>query len=335
MRIQAPVYCDKSAHKYGRALTPNPTGDNQYSSIWLALLGLSVIVGLYVRIDGLWLWPFAVDEYFLATSVENILKHGFPQFDCGGFYNRGILIQYLVAFERMLGISPELAPRIISVIAYVVALPALFYLAKRISGIQVASACIILLSLSVWEVEFARFGRMYAPFQALFLWYMVFLFRSVVDHCDRSRIIMYCLSAIGILLWEGGVFLILLNFIPPGLNIRKMKWRDWLFASLLLVIVVAYVKTDFRMMGDINPFPIDTAELASGTSLLHSGPVILVTTIFQHSIVWVLAALLPLCISIFYLVKIIRNPSPNFVITFFLAVVIIVTMIKASIAVVL
>ena len=41
-------------------------------------------------------------------------------------------------------------------------------------GRDVGLIAVAVLALSVWEIEIGRFGRMYAPFQALFAWYIVF-----------------------------------------------------------------------------------------------------------------------------------------------------------------
>ncbi len=73
---------------------------------------------------------------------------------------------------------------------------------------------VAVLALSVWEVEIGRFGRMYAPFQALFLWYVVFFLQYVIDGRRRAVVPMLILSAMGFAVWEGGIFLVLTNLLP-------------------------------------------------------------------------------------------------------------------------
>lgn len=53
------------------------------------------ILGFVVRINGISNTPLSVDEYYLVTSVQNILKYGLPHFDTGGYYVRGLLYQYI------------------------------------------------------------------------------------------------------------------------------------------------------------------------------------------------------------------------------------------------
>ena len=59
---------------------------------------VSVFLGAIIRLNGLGDWTLALDEYYIIASSENILKHGLPQFPNGGYYSRGILLQYLISF---------------------------------------------------------------------------------------------------------------------------------------------------------------------------------------------------------------------------------------------
>src|SRR5262245_51357277 len=70
-----------------------------------AVTAAAVLAGIVVRFKGLATWPLAVDEYYLARSVENVLRTGAPIYDCGGLYPRGLLIQYLSAFLQHTGLG--------------------------------------------------------------------------------------------------------------------------------------------------------------------------------------------------------------------------------------
>src|ERR687895_2306537 len=97
------------------------------------LVGLALAVGIYFRLKGLGKSPLAIDEYYIASSVRNIFEHGLPQFDCGGYYTRGLLLQYLVAPLFKYGSNDELYFRLIIVISNILTIPAIYLLAKRIS----------------------------------------------------------------------------------------------------------------------------------------------------------------------------------------------------------
>ena len=144
----------------------------------LSLLSGAIAVGLYARLYALGESPLAIDEYYLAQSIRNILETGFPRFDCGGYYVRGLIQQYSTAVLNIVGIDMHVALRTITVLANIAAIPAVYLLGKRIGGFNAAVCACILFALSVWEIEIARFGRMYAPFQAIFVWYCVALCRA-------------------------------------------------------------------------------------------------------------------------------------------------------------
>jgi len=211
----------------------------------------AVGAGIYWRFKGLGTAPFAIDEYYLARSIENVLRSGIPAFKCGGLYMRGIVLQYSAAALQHGGFTAELAPRFISAICSLLAFPAVFILGGRRHGRIVGLLAVTIIALSVWEIEMARFGRMYAPFQAVFLWYLVFFLRYTVDRDRRALWPMIALSALGPLVWEGGVFLPLTNilsvFLPRWPD--RLKREEWIYlvgCTALLVLAVWFVTADFR-----------------------------------------------------------------------------------------
>src|SRR6187549_3531625 len=88
---------------------------------WYALTAAAVSFGLFARFKGLGASPFSVDEYYLARSVEDVMRSGLPAYDCGGYYTRGVLLQYLIAGLQFAGLGPELAPRLLCVLSSLVA----------------------------------------------------------------------------------------------------------------------------------------------------------------------------------------------------------------------
>lgn len=237
----------------GRIDSKHSHTDNIWHFAALAAIGL----GVYARFSGLGTWPLAVDEYYTAKSVANILRSGVPEFECGGYYVRGLLYHYVVAPFYLLGIAPEYAVRLVAVIFSLIAIPAVYLLGRRLAGIPVAAVAVILFSLSIWEIEFARFGRMYAPFQALFLWYLLFLNRVVIDGDARSQWGMYGLSVLGVLTWEGGIFLVALNFAPVVFGLKRPPYVHLAISASLFALAYAYYSIDFRHLGAEAYWPAD------------------------------------------------------------------------------
>jgi hypothetical protein len=222
----------------------------------LAMIGAAALAaGLYARFKGIGRWPLGVDEFYISRSIDNILRTGLPHFRCGGFYNRGALYQYLVAAARLTGATPELAGRAVAGALSVLALPAGYRLGERTGGALVGWVTVIILSLSVWEIEMARFARMYAPFQAVFLWYALVYLRYTVDRSWKALGGLMALSLIGALTWEGGVLMGVANMLAIVATHERGRLRRadlGRLAVLVLWLVVLYElgTNDFRGMNE-------------------------------------------------------------------------------------
>lgn len=210
------------------------------------LAAAALIAGIFFRFWDLGGAPLSVDEYFLGTSTLNTAKYGLPEFACGGYYTRGILLQYLTLPLLELGASLEFAIRFWPAVASILSIFAVWRIALLAGGTRTASIAVVLMSLSLWEVEFARFGRMYAPFQAAFLWYTYFQIQHLIKGNNAARWWYLGISAIAIFIYEGAAMLLVFNFLAliwPG--------RRWTISYLsvafgLLIGALIFLTTDFR-----------------------------------------------------------------------------------------
>lgn len=234
-----------------------------YYSQW-TLTVFVVLIGIYFRIKGLGKWPFALDEYYIIKSVHLILEKGIPEFDAGGFYNRGILFQYLVAVLISTGLNAEFATRIIPVLLNIAAMPALFIITKKITNKTNSLLVIILFVFSLWEIELARFGRMYTFFQTTFIWYLLFLYQYLFESDRNSLKLLIGLSFISIFVYEGSIFLVLLNMLTVFWNVNKkniefnlilVKQKLTFFVLAILIFALFYLLFDFRTLYLENTLP--------------------------------------------------------------------------------
>ena len=230
----------------GKKLVFNKGKNNNTTLIYWLIISIAVVIGIYIRLKGLGKWPLAVDEYYIIQSAQNIIQHGLPQFTNGGYYDRGILMQYLIVPLLQLGIKPEFAGRIIPLLSNLVAIPALYLIAKKVGNQLIATIAVVIFSLSIWEIEFARFARMYAPFQAIFLWYIYFMFKDFEVKKFSSFKWMLTLSTLSIFVYEGSVFLVVLNFVPFVLY-RKINYKY--LVSSILVFALAVFFNRFNFLG--------------------------------------------------------------------------------------
>lgn len=264
------------------------------------------IAGVYFRLKGLGKWSFTNDEYYLAQSVRYILETGLPQFPCGGYYTRGLIYQYLMAPFIAIGMKPEFAFRLLPVLSHIVALPGLYLLAKRITGKPNACLIVSIYSLSLIEVEISRFARMYLPFQALFIWYLYFLNKCMQENDLKSFRFLFCLSAIGPFVFEGGIFLALLNFLP-FIDTSKITLKR--LASTLCIFLIAYI---FLSM-DFRHFPLGKqAYWPPELTISHGGGKIvfpyLIATSFPGNSYWLILFFAVAAFSAFGIYKIFRDP---------------------------
>jgi len=108
---------------------------------------------------------------------------------------------------------------------------------------------LVVLGLSAWEIEMARFGRMYAPFQAIFLWYVYHAYKLAADGDLRRWRWLIGLSAIGLFVFEGAIILVLCNFLPLFLGNRYWAKRHLIASASVLLAALAYITTNFRYLG--------------------------------------------------------------------------------------
>src|ERR1700689_3275797 len=109
---------------------------------------------------------------------------------------------------------------------------------------------------------------------------------------------MAVLTIVGSLLWEGGVFLAVANFLPLLMQrsntvFPRRIWPYLAIAAALLALVYWFETTDFRVLGDSPPLPRDyDASLTSESLDLLQAPLPAWTTLAAHP-AW-LAGFLPL-----------------------------------------
>jgi hypothetical protein len=191
-----------------------------------------------------------------------------------------------------------LAPRLIAAISSLATLPAVYILGQRAHSRTVGLLAVTILALSVWEVEIARFGRMYAPFQAVFAWYLVYFLKYTVDREARALWPMLLLTIVGVLTWEGAALLALVNLLPPILNHSsgRLSSGDLLYlagATSLFVLTAWFVTADVRLIGWEPPFPADYDNSWNMRTIQALEPTIPPwSTLIDHA-TWAVFALIP------------------------------------------
>jgi len=209
---------------------------------------VSLVFGIYSRFVSLGVWSLAADEYYIARSIQNIFERGLPEFTYGGYYTRGLIYQYLSA-PFVYFTSAELGLRLVSAISNLFTIVISFFLVKKIINLRAGMLMVILLSLSIWEIEFSRFGRMYSMYQAFFMASIYFMYEYYTDEKSRSRWFVLLFALLGSFTWEGGIFLFPLAVAVTYLKNKKFLDKEFLLYLIPMVFVLAYSLIKFRMMG--------------------------------------------------------------------------------------
>jgi hypothetical protein len=226
---------------------------NQTMVYWI-LLSVAVVIGIVVRLTGLATWPLALDEYYIIKSSENVLKYGLPQFPNGGYYERGLLMQYLIAPLLALGVKAEFAGRIFPLLSNLAAIPAVYLIAKKAGNQVIAFMAVVIFSLSIWEIEFARYARMYAPFQTVFIWYVFFALKDFENKSLNNFKWLLLFSVVAIFLYEGSIFLALFNFVPFVI-LKRFNLKHFITSAAVFVFSVFYNIYSFKTINARAPFP--------------------------------------------------------------------------------
>lgn len=213
---------------------------------WCALLCLFAIgIGVLARFQGLGAWCLAVDEFYIAKSVELILQKGIPLYPEGGMYWRGLFFQYIEAVSAGVFGLNEYALRLPSVLFNLLTIPPLYLLGRKRIGNAGAFLLVAFFCVSIWEVEFARFARMYSMFQCAFIWFLYCYHEGFFLGRNRAILWSYAIASISIGIYEGAIFMACLLFLPiifQGVSIaNQLRYGIWASAILLLNVVVPKV----------------------------------------------------------------------------------------------
>ena len=166
-------------------------------------------------------------------------------------------MQYMITPLLLLGVKPEFAGRIIPLLSNLIAILPLYLITKRVSSNKlVAALAVVIFSFSIWEIEFARFARMYASFQAIFLWYIYFAIKDLEEKKFSHFKWLLFLSALSVFIYEGSIFLVLLNFLPFVLY-RKINFKYLIGSILIFALSVFFDRFNLRSLNTAPIFPPD------------------------------------------------------------------------------
>jgi hypothetical protein len=231
------------------------------------ILASILVAAVLIRAPGLGKWCFTIDEYYYYNSVSYILEKGIPQFPGGGYYIRGPLIQYMIAFSSLIFPEKEFAARIVPLIFGVLSIPMFYLICRRFLPVFPAFLCSLILLFSSWHVEFSRYARMYAPFQFAFFSFIYFFHSGYFLDNRSHKIVCWIVAFLSIFIYEGSIFLPFILLLPilideTPLNRKTMELCLVFFG--LIIINYLVIRINYRNIGVVNPYPAELIIIARG-----------------------------------------------------------------------
>ncbi len=146
-------------------------------TLLIALTGFAIWLRFY-NLGRLGLWG---DEGFTYLSVEGILKYGWPILPSGNPYLKDILFSYLSAIPAFFFGMSELTVRFTNAFWGVALIPVFYSIVKKYFPFPIALLGALILTLSHWEIEFARHARYYCQLQFFYLVALYFFNRGFTE----------------------------------------------------------------------------------------------------------------------------------------------------------
>ncbi|SLN69402.1 hypothetical protein OCH7691_03189 [Oceanibacterium hippocampi] len=257
------------------------------------LLAIALAVGLYARLAGFGGRSLAVDEYYFVSSVDNLLARGLPEFATGGYYLRGITLQYVTAASALLfgggGVGDSAAYRLPVLLFGLGAIILNVFYLRRFARWHLIAAVTIALLVSSWQVEFDRFLRMYSALQFVTLVFFITLHRSLTGPAATqggpARYLPHLAAVLAVLTHSLALFLVPFLFLGlllpdyrPRLGGLAARVRYGLAGTAVLIFSLALSRTDSRAIG------VAEARFPEGfvSPLVNDGPLWLPELPFFH-----------------------------------------------------
>lgn len=244
-------------------------------------------LAMLVRAPGLGRWCLAVDEFYFSRAVSFILEKGLPVFPGGGYYTRGIGLQYLTALPVSLMENLEFAVRIVPLLFGAMMIPLFFLFCRKFLGESESILCTVMLLLSSWHIEYSRFARMYMPFQFFFFLFLYHAHSGFRENRSGNRIAAWAVAALSVFVYEGSIVPVLLlgGLVltgDAGKTNRSLAIFSVIFAALIL-LNLASNRVNFRTMGvpqselmrEAQAIPAPSSPPAPNGSVVKDSPVLL------------------------------------------------------------
>ena len=109
---------------------------------------------------------------------------------------------------------------------------------------------------------------------------------------------MLILSITSVFMYEGSIFMVILNFVPFIMDKKQISLSKILFSSLIFVIAFIYLSFNFRNFNVVNPLPANFHLTKGGNLLPIDIPYLFIQTF--PNVLWYILFLIPLTACVLY-----------------------------------
>jgi len=237
--------------------------------IWIGI-AIYVLFLFFFLVQSLGTLSLWMDEGFHYLAAKGILEHGYPLFPSGHVYYKAIFYTYGLAFFSLIYGLNVFSLRLVSLLAFLALLPVTYLISKKFFTKGIALLSTLLLSLSIWQVEYARAALYFAPLQLFYLLSLYFFYLGYFEERKKYKylaLVFFLLTPLIHQLGEGIWFCFAALLLLRGA--RRFFKKDVLISfSIISVFYVliqlqefffwkvgyVYERTDTSVRGLINYF---------------------------------------------------------------------------------
>lgn len=228
-----------------------------------------IAAGAVLRLVDLGNLAFRWDEDLSSLAAKAISERGIPELPSGMVYLRSLAFLYVLAASGEIFGFSETALRLPAALFGIATIPLAFAFGKRLFGTGVGLMVAALVAFSVWDIEFSRYARMYAPFEFFYLLTLLCIWRyRVVERSLPGGLLCVGLALITVSLHALGYTLALALLVPLLFDGRSAlrRPRRLLFPAAAFSVVAAFFFTWERLQDRyFNRAAIRAAENADAT----------------------------------------------------------------------
>lgn len=210
------------------------------------LLVFILVVGLYLRINGLSDRSFWFDETISGVLTRSFLENGVPQHSSGWTTWRSFPHIFLMSVSAtMFGFS-DFSLRLASVFISLITIIVVFYAGKEMYSKEVGLLSAGIIAVLAFQIKWAQMARMYALFQLLYFASVFYLYKSGESSEKTSILILTTLTVLAMLTHATAYILpfIVLIYLLYLKGLNKLKEIVLNYGTIFLFFIII---TEFYM----------------------------------------------------------------------------------------